>query len=176
MPCNFCHCFHVQSAGREQLLNAAEAFYKMNLELLARSYDGLVAWFRLVSTKCLTEGQREVPNSTPSSWPVRELYIQGVVRCMNAQQVRQTWNLWSAWDRRVSYPSRACVTVMIGILSSMLQCVIPRIYLFMDLSFLCNCPVDCQGLQKHMSSLIRVLVCLSVARWLQLAGAFLLTP
>lgn len=45
--------------GREQLLNAAEAFYKTNLELLARSYDGLVAWFHLVSTKCLTEGQRE---------------------------------------------------------------------------------------------------------------------
>jgi hypothetical protein len=50
---------NINGGGREELLSLTEAFYQQHLDTLAKSYSGLVAWFREVTSKCMTEGQRE---------------------------------------------------------------------------------------------------------------------
>lgn len=54
--CMFGNC---NGGGREQLLLATEAFYQKHLKVLANSYAGLVAWYKVVAAKCLTDSHRE---------------------------------------------------------------------------------------------------------------------
>jgi hypothetical protein len=48
-----------RAAGQDELLLAAETFYQQQMQILTKSYTGLLTWYHDIVKRCLTEGQRE---------------------------------------------------------------------------------------------------------------------